>query len=205
MTAAAASPAPLDVASWRREVHAVYAAVRAADDPAAAHAEWVRARSEMFLRHPASARLGAQELRHAAYDPAFRFAVPVEPAEPGSWVYPTATDGDVPFVRIGRVCLGDLGALDVWWLDSYGGGVFVPFRDATNGGLTYGAGRYVLDTVKGQDLGRTPSGEWVVDLNFAYNPSCAYNPAWACPLAPAGNRLTAEVPVGELLPAGPHP
>ena len=64
---------------------------------------------------------------------------------------------------------------------------------------TYGAGRYLLDTVKGADLGREGDG-WVVDLNFSYNPSCAYDPAWACPLAPAGNRLEAEVPVGELSP-----
>jgi uncharacterized protein (DUF1684 family) len=41
----------------------------------------------------------------------------------------------------------------------------------------------------------------VIDLNFSYNPSCTYDPDWACPLAPAGNRLAAEVPVGELTPA----
>ena len=40
----------------------------------------------------------------------------------------------------------------------------------------------------------------MVDLNFAYAPSCAYDPAWACPLAPPGNRVDAEVPVGELQP-----
>lgn len=192
----------LEVASWRREVHALYADVRANADAAQAHSAWVTARSAMFVDHPATARLGSQQLVHAPYDPSFRFVVPIEDAPEESWVYPTATDGDVPFVRIGRVTLGDLGSLDVWWLDSYGGGVFVPFKDATNGSMTYGAGRYVLDTVKGADLGRTRDEEWVVDLNFAYNPSCVYNPAWACPLAPAGNRLTDEVPVGELLPEG---
>jgi uncharacterized protein (DUF1684 family) len=40
----------------------------------------------------------------------------------------------------------------------------------------------------------------VLDLNFSYNPSCAYDPDWACPLAPLGNRLDADVPVGELDP-----
>ena len=192
----------LDVADWRRDVHSHYAQVRANPDAARAHSAWVAARSAMFVDHPATARLGSQRLVHAAYDPAFRFVVPIEPVGPDTWVYPTATDGDVPFVRIGRVTLGDLGSLDVWWLDSYGGGVFVPFKDASNGSLTYGAGRYVIDTVKGADLGRMPDGEWVVDLNFAYNPSCVYNPAWACPLAPAGNRLTGAAPVGELLPEG---
>jgi uncharacterized protein (DUF1684 family) len=77
----------------------------------------------------------------------------------------------------------------------------VPLRDATAGRTTYGAGRYLLDTVKGADLGREGDG-WVLDLNFSYNPSCAYDPDWACPLAPLGNRLTAEVPVGELAPTG---
>lgn len=192
----------LDVASWRRDVHALYAQVRANADVQQAHSAWVATRSAMFVEHPASARLGDQSLVHAPYDPGFRFEVPIEPAEPETWVYPTATDGDVPFVRIGRVTLGGLGSLDVWWLDSYGGGVFIPFKDASNGPVTYGAGRYVLDTVKGADLGRAPSGDWVVDLNFAFNPSCVYNPAWACPLAPAGNRLDVPVPVGELLPTG---
>jgi uncharacterized protein len=88
----------------------------------------------------------------------------------------------------------------VWWLGSYGNGIFVPLRDATAGTTTYGAGRYLLDTVKGADLGHE-GDRWVIDLNFSYNPSCAYDPEWACPLAPLGNRLDVEVPVGELAPA----
>ena len=101
----------------------------------------------------------------------------------------------VSFSRLGRVDLDGIGSLDVWWLDSYGGGIFVPVRDAASS--TYGGGRYLLDTVKGADLGGT-SDSLVVDLNFAYQPSCAYDPAWACPLAGAGNTLAAELPVGEL-------
>jgi len=211
------SPAPLAVAAWRREVHALYATVRAEPDPATAHAAWVAGRAVLFAAHPASARQPGQELRHAAYDPAFRFVVPVLPAPAQAWAPQTGSDGAVPFERIGRFELPGLGSLDVWWLASYGGGVFVPLRDATAGPTTYGAGRYVLDTVKGADLGRVgeqPGSQaegtdgaheqgWVVDLNFAYNPSCAYDPAWACPLAPAGNRLAADVPVGELLPTPP--
>ena len=101
--------------------------------------------------------------------------------------------------------LPDLGDLDVWWLASYGGGLFVPVKDALAGKQTYGAGRYLLDTVKGADLGgdvdlQTGRGTLVVDLNFAYNPSCAYDPQWACPLAQPGNTLPVPVPVGELYP-----
>lgn len=86
----------------------------------------------------------------------------------------------------------------MWWLGSYGGGVFVPVKDTSAGHATYGGGRYVLDTVKGADLGGSAAdGILVLDLNFAYNPSCAYDPAWACPLAPPGNVLAREVGAGE--------
>ena len=191
------------VASWRRQVHALYADVRAGSDPAAAHAAWVERRTALFRDHPASARQPGQELRHAPYDPAYRFEVEMEPAEPEEWAPATGTDGAVPFTRAGRFDIPGIGGLDVWWLGSYGNGIFVPLRDATAGRTTYGAGRYLLDTVKGADLGRAgPDGRaWVLDLNFSYNPSCAYDPSWACPLAPLGNRLTAEVPVGELSPS----
>ena len=64
------------------------------------------------------------------------------------------------------------------------------------GTTTYGGGRYLLDTVKGADLG-TEDGRLVLDFNYAYNPSCAYDPSWACPLAPPGNRLAIAVEAGE--------
>ena len=89
----------------------------------------------------------------------------------------------------------DLG-LDLYWLEGYAGGLFVPFADATSGETTYGAGRYLLDTVKGADLG-THHGRLVLDFNFAYNPSCSYDPRWSCPLAPPGNRLTVAITAGE--------
>jgi uncharacterized protein (DUF1684 family) len=98
------------------------------------------------------------------------------------------------------VHLPGVGDLDVWWLASYGGGIFVPIRDTRHDGATYPGGRYVLDTVKGADLGGD-DGFLIVDLNFAYNPSCAYDPAWACPLAPRGNTVPVPVQAGELMPA----
>jgi uncharacterized protein (DUF1684 family) len=92
------------------------------------------------------------------------------------------------------------GSLDVWRLQTYGGGIFLPLRDGTAGrpGGSYGGGRYLLDTIKGADLGSDPSGSLVLDFNFAYNPSCAYDPAWACPLAPLGNIVTVPITAGEL-------
>ena len=137
----------------------------------------------------------------APYDPALRFEVTLDPdVEPQRLEVPTATDGVVPFERIGVLHLPGLGDLDAWWLDSYGGGLFVPVKDAGAGRETYGGGRYLLDTVKGADLGGdVRAGQLVVDLNFAYNPSCAYDPAWTCPLAPPGNTLAVPVQGGELL------
>jgi uncharacterized protein (DUF1684 family) len=86
--------------------------------------------------------------------------------------------------------------LDLFWFRTYGGGLFVSFKDATSGAQTYGGCRYLLDTVKGADLGMQ-DGKLVLDFNFAYQPSCAYDPRWICPLAPPSNRLDVEVLAGE--------
>jgi uncharacterized protein len=195
----------LALLGWRRQVAGIYADVRAEGDPASAHALWIERRGRLFREHPESADRHAV-LRYAPYDAAVRFVVDVDTdVEPQRLEVPTATDGVVPFERVGRVSLGDLGSLDVWWLASYGGGVWLPLRDANP--QTYGGGRYVLDTVKGADLGgdldpTSGKGTLVVDLNFAYNPSCAYDERWACPLAPAGNVIDASIDAGELVAAG---
>lgn len=195
----------LEVADWRRRVTALYAAVRTEPDPAEAHELWRIERDELLAHHPATPLLpedrdGFAGLPIAAYDAAWRFELPVLETEPATFEYQTGTDGTVPFERLGAVEVPGAGTLDVWRLASYGGGVFLPVRDALAGrpGGTYGGGRYLLDTVKGADLGSdAASGTLVLDFNFAYNPSCAYDPAWACPLAPAGDVLRVEVPVGE--------
>ena len=196
-----------DLLDWRRRVAHLYRDVRArsAGDPAGAHATWVVGRDRLLTAHPSSPvppaeRASYPGARVAPYDPEFRFVVPVDrDVEPAHRDVATATDGVVGMDRIGRVLLPGLGGLDVWWVAVYGGGVFVPLRDATSGHGTYGGGRYVLDTIKGADLGGDP-GDLVVDLNFAYQPSCAYDEAWACPLPGPGNTLDGAVPVGELYP-----
>jgi uncharacterized protein (DUF1684 family) len=197
---------PLDVADWRRRVFALYAEVRNSPDSTAAHARWCEGRNELFVNHPASAlmdadRPGFDGLPVASYDPAWRFELEVEASEPGRFECDTGTDGTVPFERIGMVTVPNVGSLDVWRLTTYGGGLFVPVKDALKGrhGGTYGGGRYLLDTIKGADLGSDPGrNTLVLDFNFAYNPSCAYDPTWACPLAPASNTVPVEIPVGEL-------
>jgi uncharacterized protein (DUF1684 family) len=192
----------LELAAWRRAVAELYAQVRATTDPADGHALWRAGRDELFRTHPQSPLMPEDPLRESGlpygpYDARLRFVVDVSPAPPQRLEIPTATDGVILMDRIGRVAL--LGAqVDVWWLAQYGGGLFVPLRDASAGRGSYGGGRYLLDTAKGADLGGTGAAI-VVDLNFAYHPSCRYNPRWECPLAPEGNRIDIEVLAGERL------
>jgi uncharacterized protein (DUF1684 family) len=196
----------VEVVDWRRRVFALYAAVRQAESAEEAHELWRIERDELMLHHPATAlsagdRTLFEGLPIASYDPQWRFELPILPAEPGGFDFETGTDGIVPFERIGTVEIPDAGSLDVWRLKSYGGGLFIPVRDALAGrpGGTYGGGRYLIDTIKGADLGSdAAAGTIVIDFNFAYNPSCAYDPAWACPLAQPGNVLSVAVPVGEM-------
>jgi uncharacterized protein (DUF1684 family) len=171
----------------------LYREVRVADDPARARERWAAVRAELYRAHPQSPRAGG-EPRYFPYDPAWRFEARVEEAQPEA----IEIDG-FPFTRFAMLRFGDGLSLDAYWLETYGGGVFVPFRDGTSGTETYGGGRYALDTVKGADLGGG-SGSLVLDFNFAYNPSCAWDPRWACPLTPPANRLTARIEAGELTP-----
>lgn len=192
----------LDVLDWRRHVHALYAAVRTIEDPREAHRVWTRGREALLRFHPSSPVPAEDRDRYrgpriASYNEAFRFVVPVDPAPRTQFEVETGTDGLVRFERVGVVSLKRIGTLDVWWLTSYGGGLFIPVKDALTSSATYGGGRYVIDTAKGADLGGDLPA-LVVDFNFAYNPSCAYDPFWACPLAPEGNVVEVELPVGEL-------
>lgn len=131
------------------------------------------------------------------YDPRWRLLASVQAAPEQILELPASDGATMRFVRFARARTEDL-SLDLFWLDAYGGGLFVPFADATSGHETYGAGRYVLDTIKGADLG-TENGLLVLDLNFGYQPSCSYDPRWMCPLAPPGNRLDVAVRAGERL------
>ena len=195
----------LEIVDWRRRVFALYAEVREQTDLPAAHDHWRRGRDELFATHPETPLLPEDReaftgLPVEPYDPAWRFEVAIAPAEPRHMDVETGTDGVVPFDLLGIAEVPGVGPLDIWKLSSYGGGIFVPIKDALHGkhGGTYGGGRYLIDTIKGAFLGAGSVPEsLVLDFNFAYNPSCAYDPAWACPLAQPGNTTTVEIPVGE--------
>ena len=196
----------LDLLDWRRQVHALYGRVRMADDPKLGWKDWRRTRDELFRTHPqsplaANARSSFSGLTYFDYDPACRVTAEVKQAPPEHFDIPTSGDQPMSFERFGTVTFelaGSQSTLDVYWLTVYGGGVFLPLRDATSGRETYGACRYLLDTIKGADLGNQ-GDELILDFNFAYNPSCSYDSRWVCPLAPPSNRLPIEVRAGEML------
>jgi hypothetical protein len=200
----------LDLLEWKRVVFAAYEEVRTATDVRHAWEAWRATRDRLYRDHPQSplpenARAGFAGCRFQPYDPMYRVVGRVLdlPAEPRP--LEVSSGGVFSFTRIGVVrfaLAGDEHELEVTWNDGYGGGVFLAFADATSGVTTYGGGRYLFDTVKGADLGfDRDAGTIVLDFNFAFNPSCSYDPRWACPLAPRANRLPVAVAAGELHPA----
>jgi len=215
----------LDLADWRRRVADLYAVVRseAVRDPEAAWRFWREVREGLFRTHPQSPVRAAERSDFAArywpYDPGLRFeaSVAFDPPEPTDAVafgaeplfggitlaLPISTGGEEAFTGIGRVEVpfaGGTRSLGVYWMAGYAGGLFLPFRDATNGHETYGAGRYLLDTAKSADLGAgVAPGSLILDFNFAFHPSCAFDPRWSCPLAPPENQLDLRIEAGERL------
>ena len=190
---------------WRRQVGATYAKLRDLPDAAEAWSVWRTARDALFQSHPqspldANERAMFKALPFFRYDPDLRFAVGLRSVEEPAFSSPAGADGDVrlrPFARTDglQVALGR--ELTLFWIEAYGGGVFLPFSDATSGHETYGGGRYLLDTIKGADLGTDANGLTVLDFNFAYNPSCSYSDRYICPLAPPENRISVPVRGGE--------
>ncbi|MBA2700985.1 MAG: DUF1684 domain-containing protein [Chloroflexi bacterium] len=204
----------LALADWRRRIAGLYVEVRsmAASDPAIALAHWRAVRERLYREHPQSPlpadQRAAFRARHFEHDPSLRFIVALEPgpapvpAEPILRLPNSGTD-TLSFSRLGRVSLAfpdGARELSVFWMAGYAGGMFIPFRDGTNGTSTYGAGRYLIDAAKSADLGSDQAtGGLILDFNFAVQPSCAFDPRWACPLAPPENRLDLEIRAGERL------
>ena len=197
----------LELLDWKRRISELYAEVRSTPDPRLAWRLWRDTRDELFRSHPqspipAEARDRLAPIPYFDYDPALRVLADVEPAEPVRRDIATSGEHPYSFTRFATAVFSvhDQGqSLDLYWLDGYGGGVYLCFADGTSGSETYGAGRYLLDTVKGSDLG-SEGGRLILDFNFAYNPSCSYDPRWVCPLAPPGNRLAIPIRAGERYP-----
>ena len=192
----------LELLDWRRRVAELFGALR--HKPADAETlDWFRAtKDRLFKEHPQSPipwpdRDAFTGLPYWPFDPAARVAARFSPTD--EQVLGAGTE--IAFRRIGRLdfeLYGRALSLGAFWIEHYAGGLFVPFTDATSGKETYGGGRYLLDTIKSSDFGSDAASDPVVlDFNYAYHPSCAYDPRWVCPLAPPDSRLAIPVRAGE--------
>lgn len=180
------------------------AAARPVHDPVrtdvAASLEALRAEKDRLFRVDPGSPLTAEQratfrgLRYYPIDPDAALIVRVEefadhpPAPLGTnagQVLEYLRWGEVRFTWQGEPC-----RLTVFRADPDDPNLFVPFRDATSGGETYGGGRYLELLDRGD-------GTYLLDFNRAYNPYCAYNAEWSCPLPPPENRLPVPVRAGE--------
>jgi uncharacterized protein len=155
------------------------------------------AKDRFFKEHPHSPLTDEQRetfsgLRYFPENLALRLALSLERFEtPSTIVMATSTGDTRVYERLGRVCFavdGQEATLTLFADES--GRLFLPFADALAGQETYGAGRYL-------DPELLDDGRVLLDFNLAYNPSCAYNDDWSCPITPPENRLAVAIRAGE--------
>lgn len=159
-------------------------------------------KDRFFEEHPRSPipedeRDTFEGLAYYEPDPAYRFVVELDTTDAGQTVEVQRTAGDtVTYEKAGTFHLGlpegevTLAAYRTPNHDE--DELFLPFQDGTSGEETYGAGRY-LDATRMED-------GWLVDLNQAYHPFCAYDEAYTCPLPPFENRVEVPIRAGERSP-----
>jgi len=157
-----------------------------------------RAKDEFFRDEPDSPLAASQRQAFAGlayYDenPALALELEARPFEERELLsMQTSTGGEATYERWGRIEFeveGEAAALTLF-RDPHAGHFFLPFQDANAGGETYGAGRYL-------EVEPAGDGRLWVDFNYAYNPYCAYNEHWSCPIPPAENRLKVAIRAGE--------
>jgi hypothetical protein len=153
-------------------------------------------KDDFFKNHPQSPLTAAQKrsftgLQYFPEAPSLRLILPVE-VFPEQKKVEIQTSGGVPqeYRRYGQVHFKLEGQDVTLTLYASGGSYFLPFADSLAGVETYPAGRY-LEPEALED------GQFELDFNTAYNPYCAYNDRWSCPLTPAENRLKVPVRAGE--------
>jgi uncharacterized protein (DUF1684 family) len=153
-------------------------------------------KDRFFRTHPYSPiedRSSFTGLNYYPPDPALRFELPLQKAEQvEELTIQTSTGDEQTYHRLGTVGFeidGEPAALAIYQSPDHDG-LFVPFRDATSGQETYGAGRYLEPAELAGD-------RLLVDFNLAYNPYCAYSEQYSCPLPPLENWLKVPIRAGE--------
>ncbi|MGH2480008.1 MAG: DUF1684 domain-containing protein, partial [Ktedonobacteraceae bacterium] len=171
---------------------------------------WRLRRDTLFRVHPQSAldeeqRCAFHGLAYFPYQPGLCVPARIEAEmEPAHLSIALDANEQMSMIRVAHLHFsiqGHMCILALYWLNIYGGGLFLPFRDATSPAESYGGGRYLFDTIKGSDFLPVPGADsqqtLLLDFNYAYNPSCAYHDRWVCPLAPPENRLNIAIAAGE--------
>ncbi len=163
-----------------------------------------RAEKDAFFRASDQSPLTLEQqesfegLAYFPEDPAYTVIATLEPADDAAPVTMVTSKGSVQtFLRVGRLHFtidGQPAELTLFQ-DSEGQSLFLPFSDATSGAETYSAGRYVEVEALGKRGGEQRVG---IDFNLAYNPYCAYNEDWVCPVPPAENHLGVAIRAGEM-------
>lgn len=154
------------------------------------------AKDQFFAKHPQSPLTHNQRktfkgLEYFPENPALRLEIPVTPLDDDRPFMMQTSTGDLQtYRRFGRILFKVEDQPVELTIYSSEHGLFLPFADSLAGTETYGAGRYL-------EPESLPGGRLLVDFNLAYNPYCAYNDRWSCPLTPAENRLKVPVRAGE--------
>ena len=132
-----------------------------------------------------------QKLNYFDEDPNLRLEIAVEPFEEQVQLQMQTSTGDVQtYTRYGRFSFDADGEQAELTIYASAHGFFLPFVDSQAGVETYGAGRYL-------DPPKLPNGNFLIDFNDAYNPYCAYNELWSCPIPPSENKLAVAIKAGE--------
>ncbi len=160
--------------------------------------EFRAAKDEFFASHPQSPLTREQKasfkgLAYFPENPALRLTLRLEEYPVQNEITVQTSTGDVQtYKRLGRLRFTVEGRATELTLYLGENGPFLPFVDSLANKETYPAGRYLEPEALGQ-------GRYLVDFNLAYNPYCAYNDRWSCPLTPFENRLKVPIRAGEKL------
>jgi hypothetical protein len=155
-------------------------------------------KDDFFGSHPQSPLTREQQkefkgLNYFAETPGLRFELELERFPEYQEIEMQTSTGDIQvYRREGLIHFEVQGQPAKLTVFSNPDGYFLPFVDSLANKETYPAGRYL-------EIEPLPGGNYLVDFNLAYNPYCAYNEAWSCPLTPFENRLKVPIQAGEKL------
>lgn len=180
--------------------------------------EEFRKRKDEFFKTGAESPIPAEErpsfsgLKYFSEDPNLRFLVSLVRVPEEELEFETSSGEKKVFKRIGKLSFSVGGQPakgearlrrpdELTLYQAASGSYFLPFRDATSGKETYGAGRYLEVEEKPPPSGGVPpeagDGKFALDFNYAYNPYCAYAAGYSCPLPPLENWLKVPIRAGE--------